>query len=733
MQNEKFKIIIQNLKFLILICNFIFYIFNFKLICLAQEINKEEEPLIVNGDTVEYSTETKDFTASGNVVVISKTTRLICDKLTLNSVTKDCQAQGHVRMEDKQGVIEGAALTYNFLTKKGVILDSNFRANPYFGKEEKLTKVSDEEFAVYRGYITTCDYDNPHFCMKSKRINFFPADKVQIRDVMFYAGKIPLLYLPQYTRSLKEPMMKVQVMPGKSRDWGPYFLSAWYYSLTEDLRGRIYLDYRSDLGIAEGVGVNYDTQGQGKGDFKFYYTQERARGFEEGTPAEFQRYLVRLRHKWDIDEKTNAAAEYYKIVDSKRILMGSQYNLLKDYFPREYERDALPLSYILVHHSFNYSCLDFLLQKRVNRWYSQEEKLPEIKYSLPNIQIGESPFYIQQDSSYVNYNYKYAVPSSSEDDTTYNQFSTQNKFSLPTKIAFMSMTPFLSSEEVFSDNKKGTYHRTLQVNLSTGSDLSTKFYRIFNIKTNFLGLDINNIRHIISPTINYSYSKNSTMQASKARFGGGASVGSSSVTLELENKLQTKRSDQSIDLADFKINTSYLINPKTQDKKGSYLSDIVFKMELLPYSWLKVYGDTTYKHSGTRDQVSYNRFTEANYDIDFNFSEERSFGVGQRYARKGGNQVTYNLKWRLNPKWKISLYNRFVEGSATASQKGLREQEYSISRDLHCWEVDINYNVTRGKGESIWIVFRLKAFPELEFDFNRSYHAPKPGSQRYQE
>jgi hypothetical protein len=62
-------------------------------------------------------------------------------------------------------------------------------------------------------------------------------------------------------------------------------------------------------------------------------------------------------------------------------------------------------------------------------------------------------------------------------------------------------------------------------------------------------------------------------------------------------------------------------------------------------------------------------------------------------------------------------------------KRGLREQEYTVSRDLHCWVWDITYNVKRGHGESIWFVFRLKAFPELEFEFNQSYHEPKPGSQ----
>jgi hypothetical protein len=59
----------------------------------------------------------------------------------------------------------------------------------------------------------------------------------------------------------------------------------------------------------------------------------------------------------------------------------------------------------------------------------------------------------------------------------------------------------------------------------------------------------------------------------------------------------------------------------------------------------------------------------------------------------------------------------------------MREQQYSISRDLHCWTVDLTYNDKRGYGSTIWLVFRLKAFPENEFGFDQTYHQPKPGSQ----
>ena len=720
----------KNLKFYVLSCSFAFCILNFAFSCYAQDNKEEKEkPIVVNGDKLEYSTDKKEVIATGNVEVDYKGTKLTCQKLILDTDTKDGQASGNARLEDQQGVIEGSNIVYNFDAKVGTIIDAEFRSNPYFGKFEKVNKVSDAEFIAKHGYMTTCSYDEPHYRMKLRKMNFFPGDKVQLKDVNFYLGRAPIFYLPQYNHSLKDPLMHVQLMPGKSKDWGLYLLTAWRYNFTEDIKGRIYFDYRATKGVGEGFGTNYTTPEFGKGDFKYYYTQERdhALNKENRNPRIFERYFIRWRHKWDIDEQTKLISEYFKITDSKRIIQGSQYSFLKDYFPREYEKDTQPLSYVLLHRSFHYSSMDFLMQKRVNRWYSQEELLPEIKYSLPSLQLGESLFYFENNSSYVNYNRKTAAPSSNLDDFTYNKYNTFNKLLLPTKIAFFHLTPFISSQETIYD-KNYPYGSTLYVVFSLGADASTKFYRLFNVKSNFLGLDINSLRHIITPAIGYAYNKNSSMPSCKARFGGGASYGDSAAALGLSNKLQTKRKGQSVDLANLNVTTSYAFKPKSGDKRGSSLSDFLIELDLLPYSWLRINSDTTYKHTGKYSE-GYGRFSIVNYDIYFDLGKERSIGIGQRYQRKGGNEITQSLNWRLNPKWRFSIYQRRNIGHDPSLKRGLREQEYIISRDFHCWTIDFNYNITRGEGESIWFVFRLKAFPELEFEFNQSYHAPKPGSQ----
>ena len=177
----------------------------------------------------------------------------------------------------------------------------------------------------------------------------------------------------------------------------------------------------------------------------------------------------------------------------------------------------------------------------------------------------------------------------------------------------------------------------------SGADMSTKFYRIFNVKSNFLRLDINGLRHIITPTVGYAYNHEPTIVNSKLKqIDGVDSLSrSNSASLGLSNKLQTKRNNQSVDFLDFNVTTSYAFKPKTGDKRGSNLSDFLFDFEAFALFLDEHKCDATYMHSGARVQnANYNHFSNANYDLNFDFGEERSFGVGQRYQRKGGNEIT---------------------------------------------------------------------------------------------
>jgi lipopolysaccharide assembly outer membrane protein LptD (OstA) len=690
----------------------------------AQEAKK---PIIVNGDNVEYFTETKQVTAEGNIVINYGGAKLICDKITVNTQTKEGQAEGNVRIIDERGIIEGDKVSYNFETKTGVISNATFMAQPYFGKAKKVEKLSDVRFLAHDTYATTCNFNRPHFRFQATELDFWRGDKIQSKKNIVYLGPIPVLYLPSFSRSLKDTQTHIQVSPGKSSDWGPYVLTASRFNLAENLSTRIFLDYRDKLGIAQGFGTNYKSRSFGRGDFKYYYTQERPE--DPAERGEFQRYLIRWRHRWEINPRTNLISEYYKIVDAKRMVLGSEHSILKDYFFREFEKDSQPLSYTLLHHYFPYSSLDLLIQKRTNRWYEQLEKLPEVKYRLPSIRVGKSPFYFENLIQAANFNYKFPAPSPSSSDISVNRLDAYNKVSLPFRFGFLNLRPFVANRSTYYSSESDNSSISPRTVLYTGGDAIMKFYRIFALKSNFLGMDIDGLRHVITPSVSYTYNHFPTVPSDRLKqIDSIDSIGSNNeLSFELSNKLQTKRQGKTVNLAYLKLEGSYSfynVDPLTFERSEDNFTDFLIDLELFPYAWLRLDSEAVYSPSEKY-------FTEANYSVNLILGRERSIGVGQRYQRNGSNEITSNFKWRFNPKWKFSCYHRYaLRGNSSLSLlKGMQEQEYSISRDLHCWIMGIAFNRKKDEGSTIWAVFRLKAFPELEFDFSQSYHEPKSGSQ----
>ena len=127
----------------------------------AQEQGQEEGQEIVetqkadsvelNGDTVEYSVDGNKVIAEGDVVVISKNTRLTCDRIEFSRDTSMAYATGNVRLVSSGGEISemtGDKLTFNFETMSGTFDGAKIYAKPYYGYGETVSKVGENHIQM---------------------------------------------------------------------------------------------------------------------------------------------------------------------------------------------------------------------------------------------------------------------------------------------------------------------------------------------------------------------------------------------------------------------------------------------------------------------------------------------------------------------------------------------------------------------------------------------------------
>ncbi len=467
--------------------------------------------------------------------------------------------------------------------------------------------------------------------------------------------------------------------------------------------------------MAWGIDDYYDTKIAGKGYFKTYYMNERKipkRIYKlphVPAPTEKERYRIQWRHQWDVDKDTYWLAEYHKLNEIK---------FIEDYFYAENEKNTKPVSYILFSHRFPESAtFSVLTQKRTNRIFTETEKLPEVKLEMPSAPIFETPLYLSNSSAYVNLNNKLKAPS--EIDESSQRVDNYTVLSLPFKLAFLDVNPYSGARETYYRRISGRDAEVFREAWNSGVDVTTRFYRIYDTDTQLLGMEFHKLRHIITPNVNYSYTHKPTVSPSKLlQLDGIDSISESNqIGFSLENKIQTKREGQTVDFFRFIGSRNYLLN--IEGRRHGWNDTSVYDLEMLPYDWLRFESDATYDHI-------LRSMTLANFDIKAS-GGKIAVGTGYRYERRTSSQVTAEVELNIFKGWSFKVYERLqLRGSSL-----LKEQNYSVTKDLHCWIFDINYNVLREKGETIWLALRLKAFPELAIDYNQYYHDPKAGSQGY--
>jgi hypothetical protein len=117
----------------------------------------------------------------------------------------------------------------------------------------------------------------------------------------------------------------------------------------------------------------------------------------------------------------------------------------------------------------------------------------------------------------------------------------------------------------------------------------------------------------------------------------------------------------------------------------------------------------------------------ANIDFVASGGDKWSLSAGQRYydlESKGKSyQVTMDARYKINDKWKVRLYERFD----LATNK-LEQQQFTVTRDLHCWFVDFTYDISDVKNHTFWVIFTLKAFPDYPIGLKQTYSQPRFGS-----
>jgi lipopolysaccharide assembly outer membrane protein LptD (OstA) len=661
---------------------------------------------------------------------------LTADSASLNMKTGDVEADGNVHIQAGDALWVCEHVHYNFKTR--LLQTEQFRTgkSPIFVRGTGLTgNTSNRVYVAHSAQITTDDVFEPAYEVRASRVKIIPGKSVEMWNAVFYAEDMPVFYYPYYWRPLGVHANNFLVLPGYNSQYGGFVRGTYRWYVGDDLDGRIHLDYRGKRGPGVGPDVSGRLGEWGDFNLKYYYTHDND---PNSSTNAFPQYgsipenRQRFKFDWQATPATNLNLKALVNYQSDPLV-------LHDFFGGDYSANPQPNTFVEANKYWDNWSIDALTTPRINSFFNQVERLPDVRLTGYPQQVLGTPVYYDSQSSmgwyrqwetFTNGVYKstngFYANSAARGDT-YHQLT------LPwTFFNWLNVTPrvggrvtYYSSQNLTNGQPNGDTTREV---FNTGIGTSFKLSRLWTGATNSL-LDLDGVRHIIEPSANYVYVPDPSVPPAKlpqfdaeqpsllllpVTFPDYNDIDSidtqNAVRFGLRNTFQTKRDGKLDDLLSWNMLIDWRLDPKNGQKNFNDLySAVAFK----PRSWLTA-------ESQTRYDLNYGNLNLAFEQLTFAPGDRWSWGIGYWYLRGGdwgnnpawieNNTLTSTFFYRFSDNWGARMtdnYNIVIHR--------LQEQFYTIYRDFRSWTASATFRVTNDSGQSVnytvAVMFSLKASP----------------------
>lgn len=680
-------------------------------------------------DQLEYRRSDKKIIARGNVVVTYHDIKLTADYAEVETETKKAYAKGHVLMiRGDQLAAKGEEAYYDFGKDQGQFPNGQSIEGPWFANGRVIEQTAKGKLKIEDAGVTTCDLKRPHYQIRARHVKVYSGDKIIARNITFHILGRKVFWWPYMVIPL-QPIKEspIQIQPGYSSEYGGYILTSKGFSIFKWLWGKWHADWRAKRGFGAGLDFDYHfDRFRTDGLLRGYLTQDR-RAPTPGLANPYSSREDRDRGRFTWKQRTDLNPDSYLLLRYQRL---ADEFFLQDFFEREFRSDIEPTSFVNFTANSDRHGFYAFNQARVNQFENVTERLPEIRFDWKNAPFLSDRLYYESASSLANFNQK----SSRSDSGDHNlRFDTFHEWSLPLKWKEIKLTPSANIRETLYGRDKDEADELARTAFGAALDLRTHFYRIFDTSSSFLGIEINQLRHVFEPSIRYdSILHSSTSNEELFEFDSIDAIDDSNqIKFGIENRIQTKRvingKMKRVDVVSLNTFLTYDFHPDQEYSKGAF-SIWSAELEFRPYEWLQF--EIRYEYDMVRDQ-----FREFSQDLlarkgRFHILIGHRF-VGRRdfIGARGNNQFVLDTGWWLNERWKIGGYIRW-----DAEDHELEEWEISATRDLHDFLLDLGYNVRNSEIDSsnkeFFFLLRLKAFPgfPLKSGHRASFSEPRIGT-----
>ena len=754
--------------------------------------------------------------------------------------------------EEGRDPMTGDEMTYNLKTKKGKIKKGKTKADDGHYTGSQIRNQSENVFFIENSTYTTCDLDTAHFHFESKQMKIIQNDLVIAKPIVLHLGQIPILGIPLGIFPHKGGQRHSGwIMPsyGDNKNRGQYIQGLGFYWAPSD-----YWDSKFTMGFGDKQGITfrnnilYHVRYKFNGSLNFFNRQYLSSGQDITKLGEqkSKSTTIKWTHKQEMrnHQSFNANATYstsgdynkkYGLSLSDRMNQKAVSNIsYSKRWPKS--KNSFSASY--------YSNTDLLIDEKTNsnsRFYVEpsragtqininSNRFP--KFSFRHGQSNLFPTESEKKRWYntITWNYALNYTNTERDyyksveidssfyweknaDSTLKKQNEQNNgwvhtssINAPQKIfKYISINPSLNLKSTWVNKTQEGIWNGSSYDKTTKTGFATRTTGSFSMNTNtqiygLIGIPygpLKAIRHVMSPSIGYSWTPNFSEPlfgkdlgyvlsetdpiTSKIvlhdRFadtmaGSTPTTERKSMTFSVNNIFQAKikkgEEEKKIDLISWRMNSSYNFAADSMhlaNLRSNIRSKLAGKLNLdlsMTHDFYD-YNENTKKRVGQLlkktlpkniGSIIYPRLTNMRFSTGFrlkskqwvDFSKEKSAAEDTSYvdsdlAGPGLNETKEKIKenlnnkklWNtnislsytysaLNPlnksknfwantnssfnltkKWKVSYRARF-----DLLKRDLVSHSFSIYRDLHCWELSMNWT-PNGIGQGINFKLNVKS------------------------
>ncbi|MBI5805916.1 LPS-assembly protein LptD [candidate division TA06 bacterium] len=234
-------------------------------------------------DKIDYRLDLSLINLTGKAEVRYKEIKVTGDSISLDTKNQMLTVDKSPVLYDGKEPIRGDRMVYDFKTRLGWIYNGNtdFNKGRYWGR--RVRQVDDRVLNIDYGRYTTCDCDTPHFYFWSRQMKIYLNDKIVAQPVLLCFKGIPVLAIPFWFFPMRKERHSGFLMPrfGSNNYEGAFVKNLAYYQVFNDRSdATASADFLENIGWRGNFEARYMMPPRFTSTLNFSYQNDRNTGYQ---------------------------------------------------------------------------------------------------------------------------------------------------------------------------------------------------------------------------------------------------------------------------------------------------------------------------------------------------------------------------------------------------------------------------------------------------------------------